>query len=277
MNQFIQFLVQGAAFYLPRVLLAVVALIIGFAIIGRIVGALVRLLSKTEDPSLNNFLKSLVSILLKVLLIISVAGILGIETTSFIAVIGAATFAIGLALQGSLSNFAGGALIILFRPFKIGDFIEAQGHSGVVKEIQLFVTILKSLDNRTIIIPNGPLAGGSLVNYSTEPERRVDMVFGIAYEADFEKAKTVLHDLINKDERIFKDQEGKEPFVRVTELADSSVNITIRVWAKASDYWGIHIDMLEHVKKRFDAEGIGIPYPQMEVYCHEIEYDHDKS
>lgn len=270
MQQFLQQLIQYSAFYVPRVILAILTLLIGFAIIGRIVSALVRLLSKTDDPTLNNFLRSLVSILLKVLLIISVAGMFGVETTSFIAVIGAATFAVGLALQGSLSNFAGGALIIIFRPFKVGDFIEAQGYTGVVREIQLFVTILKTLDNRTIIIPNGPLAGGSMVNYSTETERRVDMVFGIGYEADFEKAKGILQELIKNDERIFKDQEGREPFIRVTELADSSVNITIRVWAKASDYWGIHLDMLENVKKRFDAENISIPYPHMEVYTHQV-------
>ncbi len=268
-QKFIDQLVAGAAIYVPKVLLAILALIIGFSIINRIVGSLSKALTRSDNPTLNNFIRTLISVLFKVALLISVASILGIETTSFVAVLGAATFAIGLALQGSLANFAGGVLLILFRPFKQGDFIEAQGFTGIVKEISIFVTTLKTLDNRLIFIPNGPLAGGSLVNYSAEADRRVDMVFGIAYEADFEEAKAILNKLIEADDRIYK-KEGFEPFVRVTELADSSVNITARMWAKGSDYWGIHLDMLENVKREFDKAQISIPYPHMEVYSHQV-------
>jgi len=197
-----------------------------------------------------------------VALIISIAGMVGIEMTSFVAILGAAGLAVGLAMQGTLQNFAGGVMILLFKPYKVGDFIDAAGHMGTVKEIQIFNTILNTPDNKIIIIPNGTLANSSMTNFSTMETRRVDFSFGIGYGDDFEKAKAIIQDIISKDERIHKDP---KPFARVGELADSSVNITTRVWVNA-DYWDVHFDMIENVKKRFDAEGISIPYPQMDVH-----------
>lgn len=230
--------------------------------------AIVRSMTKKDvEPSLRQFLKSLLSMLLKVLLFIAVISMLGIEMTSFVAILAAAGFAVGMALSGTLQNFAGGVMIILFKPFKVGDFIEAQGYTGTVKEIQIFNTILKTPDNKTIIIPNGGLSTGSLTNFSTEPQRRVDFTFGIGYEDDIDKARNIIMGLIAKDERILKDP---APFVAVSELADSSVNFVVRVWANAADYWGIYFDMTENVKKAFDKEGISIPYPQTDVHVHQV-------
>lgn len=253
--------------YAPQILLAVVTLFIGFQIVKIITKHFERRLTKRAlDTTVKNFLVSLVNIGLKAAVVISVASILGIKTTSFVAVLGAAGLAIGLALQGSLSNFAGGVLIIIFRPFKVGDFIDAQGHSGTVNDIQIFNTVLKTPDNKTIIIPNGGLANASVVNYSVEPQRRVDMTFGIGYNDDITKAKKVLNDLIAADERILKD---RTPFLAVTELADSSVNLVMRVWVDKANYWGVYHDMQEKVKVTFDKEGISIPYPHQEVYMHQ--------
>lgn len=266
MENFFRIITSNLAIYAPRVVLALIVLYLGFGFIQQIVRVTSKQLSKNDDPTLNRFLENLIGILLKVMLFISVASMLGIETTSFVAVLGAGAFAIGLALQGSLANFAGGVLLILFRPFKVGDVLEAQGFIGLVHEISIFTTILKSFDNKTIIIPNGPLASGNIVNYSTESERRVDMVFGISYNDDMDKAIGIIQEHIQADGRVFKDIVGKEPFVRVTELANSSVNITVRMWAKSADYWAIHFDMLEKVKKNFDREGISIPFPQIQVH-----------
>ena len=218
------------------------------------------------EESLKRFLLSLIGITFKALLLISVASMLGIATTSFIAVLGAAGLAVGLSLQGSLSNFAGGVLIILFKPFKVGDFIDAQGHNGSVDSIQVFNTILKTPDNKTIIIPNGNLSNGSITNYTMEDRRRVDMTFGIGYNDDIKKAKEVLHSLINADKRILTDP---EPMVVVSELGDSSVNFTVRVWANTSDYWGIFFDMQENVKLEFDKQKISIPFPQTDVHLYQ--------
>ena len=250
--------------YGPRLIGAVIVLIIGLFIIGIINGTLKRRFEKRDmEPSLRKFLQSMVSILFKIMLFIAVAGMLGVEMTSFIAILGALGFAIGMALSGTLQNFAGGVMLLLFKPFKTGDYIEAQGFAGTVNEIQLFNTILKTPDNRTIIIPNGGLSTNSMVNYSTEPRRRVDFVFGIGYGDNVDKAKEVLMVLINADSRILKDP---EPFVAVTELADSSVNLVVRVWAEAANYWGIHFDLIESVYKTFDKEGLNIPFPQMDVH-----------
>jgi small conductance mechanosensitive channel len=198
-----------------------------------------------------------------VALFISVAGMVGIEMTSFIAILGAAGLAVGLALQGTLQSFAGGVMILLFKPFKVGDVLEAQGYVGSVKEIQIFNTIMATPDNKIIIIPNGSLANSSMTNYSTMDTRRVDFSFGIGYDDDFDKAKEIIKGLIDADERILKDP---APFVRVGELADSSVNITTRVWVNAPEYWNVHFDMIENVKRSFDKEKISIPYPQMDVH-----------
>jgi len=209
----------------------------------------------------------MIAVILKIMVIISVASMVGIAMTSFIAILGAAGLAVGLALQGSLANFAGGVLILIFKPFKVGDVITAQGFTAAVKEIQIFQTILKTPDNRTIIIPNAKLSNESLVNFSVEPTRRVDLVFGIGYNDDIEKARKVLQDIIAKDERILTDP---APFVRVSELADSSVNFTLRLWVNAADFWNVHFDTIESVKKQFDTNKISIPYPQMDVHVSKL-------
>jgi len=251
-----------------KILLALVVLIIGLWIIKMILNAVVRSMSKKDvDPSLRVFLKSLLSMLLKIMLIISVISMLGVAMTSFVAILAAAGLAVGMALSGTLQNFAGGAMIIIFKPFKVGDVIDAQGYVGSVKEIQIFNTILKTPDNKTIIIPNGGLSTSAMTNYSTEPQRRVDFVFGIGYGDNIDKARGVIDSLIAKDDRILKDP---APFVAVSELADSSVNFVVRVWADAGNYWGIFFDMTEAVKKAFDKEGISIPFPQTDVHVHQV-------
>ncbi|UZR95443.1 mechanosensitive ion channel family protein [Chondrinema litorale] len=256
--------IKLAMIYVPKVVLAIVTLLIGFAVIKSIVNAVSKGLSRKEvDPSLQPFLKSLISALLKIALIITVASMVGIQTTSFVAVLGAAGLAVGLALQGSLSNFAGGVLILILKPFKVGDVITAQGFTAKVHEIQIFNTILKTGDNQTIILPNGPLANSPITNITAEPTRRVDFVFGIGYGDDIQKAKATLSQLIAADERIFKDP---APFIVVSELADSSVNLIVRVWCNAGDYWPIKFDMTENVKLTFDKEGISIPFPQVDAH-----------
>ncbi len=253
--------------YGPKLIGAIVTLLIGMWIISIVRGICRRSFEKRNvDPSLRGFLNSLIGIGLKILLWISVIAMMGVKMTSFIAILGAAGLAIGMAFSGTLQNFAGGILILFFKPFKIGDYIEAQGHIGVVSEIQIFNTILKTLDNKTVIIPNGGLSTNSMVNYSTEPRRRVDFTFGIAYGDDVDKARNVLLNIIKADNRIINDP--AEPFVAVSELADSSVNFVVRVWAKGEDYWGVFFDMNENVYKAFAKEGINIPFPQMDVHMH---------
>jgi small conductance mechanosensitive channel len=253
--------------YAPKVVLAVFTLLIGLWVIGIVTKMFGRVLKMKElDESLQGFFLSLASIGLKVLLVISVAGMIGIEVTSFIAILGAVSLSIGMALSGTLQNFAGGVMILIFRPFKVGDFIEAQGFAGVVSEIQIFNTIMKTGDNKVIIIPNAPLSSGSLTNYSREPKRRVDFTFGIGYNDDIDHAKGVLHQLSEEDDRIHGDP---APFIAVSELADSSVNLVLRVWVDAANYWPVKFDMLEKVKKTFDQEGISIPYPQQDVHYHQ--------
>jgi small conductance mechanosensitive channel len=250
--------------YGPKLIGAIVVLIIGLWIIKLITNGFSKLLDKREvDASLKPFLKSLVGILLKVLLVITVFSMLSIEMTSFIAILGAAGLAIGMALSGTLQNFAGGVMILIFKPYKVGDFITAQGHSGSVNAIQIFNTILKTPDNKTIIIPNGQLSNSSMTNFSTEPTRRVDWVFGVAYGDSLTKTKKVLHDIVSSDERVLKD---KDIFIGLTELADSSVNFTVRAWVKSSDYWGMMIDTNEKVYEIFEKEGLSIPFPQMDVH-----------
>ena len=240
-----------------RLLGSVVVLLIGLWIIKIIIRRIRRGLDKGKmDESLKPFLTSMMSITLKTLLVISVLGMMGIQMTSFIAVIGAAGLAVGLALSGTLQNFAGGVMILLFKPFKVGDFIKAQGYAGSVKEIQIFNTILNTEDKQTIIIPNGGLATGSMVNFSTEPKRRVDWTFGIGYGDDVDKAKSVLMNLINEDGRILKEP---EPFIALAELGNSSVNLTVRVWVNSADFWGVFFDMNEKVYKTFSKEGLNIP------------------
>ena len=253
--------------YGPKLLLAVITLIIGLWLIKKLNKAMSKMMQKRGmEKSLHSFLSSLTSIVLKILLVISVISMVGVEVTSFIAIMGAAGLAFGMALSGTLQNFAGGVMILIFKPFKVGDLIETQGYMGIVKEIQIFNTILLTLDNRRIIIPNAPISSNSLINYSAEPLRRVDFTFGISYNDDIDKAKEILWQLIKEDKRIL---ESPEPFIGLSELADSSVNFAVRVWVKAEDYWGVFFDMNENVKKAFDKNNISIPYPQTDVHLYQ--------
>lgn len=257
---------DGVTTFGPRLIGALIILAIGWWIIKKIQKALSKSFEKNEmEPSLRGFLNSIIGVLLKIMLLITVVTMLGVEMTSFIAILAAAGLAVGMALSGTLQNFAGGVMILLFKPFKVGHYISAQGHSGTVNEIQIFNTILKTPDNVTIIIPNGGLSTSSMTNYSMEPRRRVDFVFGIGYGDDVDKAKNVLKKLIDGDERILQDP---EPFIAVKELGDSSVNLVVRAWAEAKNYWGIYFDMHEKVYKTFEKEGLNIPFPQMDVHVH---------
>lgn len=250
--------------YGPKLIGAILTLLFGLWFIKILQKTIRRSFEKRNvDVSLRGFLNSMIGILLKIMLIISVVGMLGVEMTSFIAILGAAGLAVGMALSGTLQNFAGGVMILVFKPFKVGDFIEAQGHAGTVNEIQVFNTLLKTPDNKTIIIPNGGLSNSSMTNYSTEPLRRVDFVFGIAYGDNVDKARQVLTNLIQADNRILN---SPEPFIAVSELAGSSVNLVVRVWAEAANYWGIYFDLHEKVYQTFEKEGLHIPFPQMDVH-----------
>ncbi len=251
--------------YGPKLIGALITLIVGMWIISILRGVIRRQMEKREvEASLRGFLNSMLGITLKLMLWIAVIGMMGVEMTSFIAILGAAGLAVGMALSGTLQNFAGGVMILIFKPFKVGDVITAQGYTASVREIQIFNTILKTGDNKTIIIPNAGLSSGSMVNFSVEPKRRVDFTFGIGYGDDVDKAKEVLMNLIKADDRILNDP--AEPFIAVSELADSSVNLVVRVWAEAANYWGIYFDLTEQVYKTFDKEGLNIPFPQMDVH-----------
>lgn len=243
---------------------ALITLLIGIWIVNAMVKRIGKLMEKSNvDPSLIPFLKSLMNIGLKVAVFITAANVASIEMTSFVAILGAAGLAVGLALQGTLQNFAGGVIILLLKPFKVGDFIDTGSFSGTVKGIQIFYTVLTTPDNKTIVIPNGSLANASLTNFSAMTTRRVDITFGIGYDDDFEKAKSIIRGIIEADDRIHKEP---APFVRVGELGDNSVNIITRIWVDSPEYWNVYFDMLERVKSAFDQENINIPYPQMDVH-----------
>jgi small conductance mechanosensitive channel len=253
--------------YVLRLLGALVVLFIGWKLIGMAGKRFSRLMEKREvERSLRTFVISLTSTLLWVLLLISVLGMMGIEMTSFIAILGAAGLAIGLALSGALQNFAGGVMILLFKPFRTGDFIEGQGHMGTVSEINIFNTILKTPDNKTIIIPNGKLSTDSMINFSTEPQRRVDWKFGIAYGDNSDMARKVLLELLENDVRILK---IPAPFIALSELGDSSVNFTVRAWVLSGDYWPVFFDLNEKVYNIFAGNGLNIPFPQMDIHVHQ--------
>jgi len=270
MDLSIDYLVDLSEAWLPVVLqygaqvtLALLTFLFGWWLINTLTARVSGLLQRRKvDPTLHGFIGSLASIILKVLLLVSVASMIGVETTSFIAVIGAAGLAIGLALQGSLANFAGGVLILLFRPIRVGEWIEAQGVAGTVDSIQIFHTVLKSADNKTIVVPNGALSNGHITNFSREPRRRADINVGIDYGADIKLARQILLE-IAQDERVLRDP---EPVVFVTGLGDSSVNLSLRVWVATGDFWPVTFGFTELVKERFDAAGIGIPFPQRVVH-----------
>lgn len=250
--------------YAPRLALAILTLLIGLWIIGGIT-KLIRLSMERSkvDPTLIPFMSSLVSWGLKVLLFISVASMIGIATTSFIAVLGAAGLAVGLALQGSLANFAGGVLVMIFKPYKVGDLIESQGHLGVVKEVQIFNTILIAPQSKQVIIPNGATSNGSIVNYTAEGKIRVDLTVGVSYDADIDKTKAVLMDVLVANDKVMQDP---APFVGVLEMADSSVNFAVRPHCEPKDYWEVYFSVNEAVKKALDKNAISIPFPQRDVH-----------
>lgn len=257
-------LVEMGLLYAPRVLLALFTLIIGLWIVNRLVNLMVRgMEARRVEATLAGFLRNLANIGLKALLLLSVASMIGIETTSFIAVLAAAGLAIGLALQGSLANFAGGVLILLFRPFKVGEVIDAQGFLGSVKEIQIFHTIIKTFDNRTIIVPNGALSNDNITNLSREETRRAEWTFGVSYDDDIRKVKDIILEQIKTDERVLAEP---APTVVLAEFGDNSVNFMARAWVKADDLWPVVWETNERVKEAFDAAGISIPFPQRDVH-----------
>lgn len=263
-QEILQWLSEMAVNYGLKLIGALVVLVIGLWVIKAIMGGTRKAFEKRDmDPSLKPFLLSMINILLKIMLVISVLTMLGIEMTSFIAILGAAGLAVGLALSGTLQNFAGGVMILIFKPFKVGDFIDAQGYMGKVEHIQIFVTTLLTPDNKTVIIPNGPLSTGALVNFSAQPTRRVDWSFGIAYGDDYDKASEWILEMMKADDRVLADP---EPFVGLGELADSSVNITARAWVNSADYWAVYFDLHRKFYNGAGEKGFSIPFPQLDVH-----------
>ncbi|MEP4484078.1 MAG: mechanosensitive ion channel domain-containing protein [Halioglobus sp.] len=247
-----------------RIALALAIFYIGKKVVGMVVGVLQRLMRKQEtDEILVSFISAIVRWVLLLFVVIAALSQLGIDTTSLIALLGAAGLAIGLSLQSSLSNFAAGVMLIVFRPFTKGDFIDAGGAMGVVDKISIFTTILTTTDNKEVIIPNGAIMGGNITNFSARPTRRVDMVFGIGYDDDIRKAKALLEEIVAADDRVLAEP---APVVSISELADSSVNFVVRPWVNAADYWDVLWETTESVKLKFDEAGISIPYPQMDVH-----------
>jgi small conductance mechanosensitive channel len=248
---------------------AIAIFYIGKMIVGMLVRGMRKVMHKQEiDKTLETFVTNLVRMVLMVVVVIAAIGQLGIQTTSFIAIFGAAGLAVGLALQGSLSNFAAGVLIVLFRPYRVGDFIEGAGIAGVVEQVQILTTVLRTGDNKRIIVPNGQIMDSIITNYSANETRRVDMVVGVSYSDDIDKVKSVLQELVAAEERILEDPACT---IAVSELADSSVNFVVRPWVNTADYWGVMFDMTEAIKKRFDKEGISIPFPQQDVHLYRAE------
>lgn len=264
MNSIVPKAIELGSTYLPKVAAALLLLIVGFFIIGRLNKLVVKIIAKRNlDPSLGSFLGGLLSWSLKGMLLISVASMVGIATTSFVAVLGAAGLAIGLALQGSLANLAGGVLILIFKPFKTGDYIIAQGEEGFVKQIDVFATILTTLDNKRVTLPNGPLASDKMVNVSVEPTRRVDLSIGISYSDNIKTAVQALEKMCSSHTKVIS---NPAPFIGVTDYGDSSINLTVRSWCKGADYWDVFFELNESMKTTLDAANISIPFPQRDVH-----------
>ncbi len=261
---------QGMALaieYTPKLLLAIITLLIGLKIIKLMIKLMKKGFEKKEvDTSLSKFLGNLVSWIFKILLFISVAAMIGIHTTSFVALLGAAGLAVGLAMQGTLANFAGGVLIMIFKPYKVGDLIKTQGHLGIVIDIQIFTTHLASFENQKIILANGVVSNGDIVNYSALGKIRVDLTMGISYDSDIKKARAVLVEKMQAHPKVLKDP---APFVGVAELADSAISLAVRPWCDPNDYWDVFFDILESGKEALDASQITIPFPQMDVHLKE--------
>lgn len=254
---------EGVAFGIDLAA-ALAIFIVGRIAVGFIVrGVRIAMRKNNVEKTLETFICNLIRWALMVVVIIAAIAHVGIETTSFIAVFGAAGLAIGLALQGSLSNFAAGVLIVLFRPYRVGDWIEAAGISGSVEQVQILTTILTTGDNKQVIVPNSQIMDSIITNYSAKDKRRIDLVIGVSYDDDIDKVRKTLQDIISSDERILKDP---APKIAVSELADSSVNFVVRPWSKTEDYWSVRFDLMETIKKRFDQENITFPFPQQDVH-----------
>lgn len=261
-------IINAASPYIINIIMAILIFVIGKYVARIITNITKKVLDKSKvNETLKVFLGNVIYGLLLIVVVLAALNKLGIETTSFIAILGAIGLAVGLAFQSTLSNISAGVMIVIFRPFNIGDFIEAGGVSGIVEEINLFNTIFKTPDNKVIIVANSNIIGGNIINYSLKETRRVDFVFGIGYDDDLKLAKETLQNIINKDSRILQEP---LPFVAVGELADSSVNFTVRVWVKSENYWDVHFDTIEKVKLTFDKKGISIPYPQIDVHTNKI-------
>ncbi|MDB2480765.1 mechanosensitive ion channel [Porticoccaceae bacterium] len=266
MGESIEMLQELAMLYGVQLILALAIFIVGKWVVKRIASIVQRILAKNNvDPAIEHFVSSLVSWTLLFFVVIASLGQLGIQTASFVAILGAAGLAVGLALQGSLANFAAGVLILIFRPFKVGDFIEVAGVSGVVQKIQIFTTELHSPDNKKIIVPNGGVISGNITNYSANETRRVDMVFGIGYSDDIDAAKAALQSVVASEPRVLG---VPAPTIAVVELADSSVNLVCRPWVNTADYWDVYFNITEAAKKALDAQGISIPFPQRDIHIH---------
>ena len=254
-----------------NVITAIVVFFVGKWVVNLVVSGLMKAMQKGElDVTLRRFIGNVARMLLMLFVIIAAINQLGVQTASLIALLGAAGLAVGLALQGSLSNFAAGVLIVLFRPYKVGDWIEGGGISGAVEEVQILTTILKTGDNKRVIVPNSQIMGTTITNYSANETRRVDLVVGVSYSDDIDKVRKELQDLVAADDRILDDPAVT---IAVSELADSSVNFVVRPWVKTADYWGVYFDLTEAIKKRFDEAGISIPFPQQDVYIHNVTAD----
>lgn len=252
----------------PGLIGALLTLIIGLWVVGKVTKGIRKAIGKTKvDDMLANFLGGIVGMLLKVILLIAVLGMVGVETTSFAAILAAAGFAIGMALSGTLGNFAAGVMILLFRPFKNGDFIEAAGEAGIVEEISVFMTKMRTGDNKQILIPNSAVTGGNITNYSAKPTRRVDLVIGISYDDDIKKAHEVLNRILGEKDYILQDPAWT---VAVSELGDNSVNFVVRPWVNSADYWTAYFDLTETIKLTFDQEGLNFPYPQRDVHLYQM-------
>jgi len=268
-NKYSDTIIVYATDYGMSIISALLIFFIGKIIVKKITAFTKKMMIRGNiDKTLVEFSESLIYFVLLLMVVLASLNSLGINTTSFVAVFGAASLAIGLALQGSLANVGAAVLIIIFRPFKVGDFINAGGATGTVEDVNLFSTIISPLDNRTVIVPNASIIGGNITNYSAKEERRVDHVFGIGYDDDLKLAKETLMNIMLNEDRVLKDP---APFVAVSELADSSVNFTIRSWVKTEDYWDVYFEQIEKVKLTFDEKGISIPYPQMDVHTDKTE------
>ena len=268
-DEVVTFLKTSAVDFGIALVTAIVIFYVGRIVVRIVTKGLRKVMeARNVDMTLVTFISNLVNMILMVIVAIAAIGALGVQTTSFIAILGAAGLAVGLALQGSLSNFASGVLIIIFRPYKVGDWIEAAGISGSVVEVQILTTVLKTGDNKQVIVPNSQIMGSIITNYSANDTRRVDLVVGVSYSDDLDKVRKTLEELVAADDRILDEPETK---IAVSALADSSVNFVCRPWVKTDDYWGVLFDLTEAIKKRFDKEGISFPFPQREIHVRQVD------